>query len=70
MNHRWVLITLPLPFSPTETKVIAAEIRRTQDNMKELETGFTFTEVDQVMYTVVLDVMFSFKNKVKISFLP
>ena len=38
--------------------------------MKELETRFTFTEVDQVMYTVVLDVMFSFKNKVKISFLP
>ena len=51
------------PFSPTETKVIAAEMRKTQDIMKELETDFIFVEVDQAIYTKVLDVMFALKNK-------
>ena len=37
IKHRWVLTTF---FSPAETKVIAAEIRRTQDIMEELETNF------------------------------
>lgn len=47
-----------LTFLPTKTKVIAAEIRRMQDVMKELETDFIFTEFAQAIYTKVLDVMF------------
>ena len=53
----------PLPFSPKESKVIAAEIRRTQDIRKELETDFIFIEADQALYTEGLDVMFALKNK-------
>ena len=59
-----------LTFLPTKTKVIAAEIRRMQDVMKELETDFIFTEFAQAIYTKVLDVMLHWKIKVKIFFLP
>ena len=60
----------PLPISPTETKVVAAEIRRTQDIIKELETDFIFIEADQAIYTKVLDVMFASKNTGEDIFLP
>ena len=53
----------PVPFSPTETKVIAAEIRRTQDIKKKFEMCFIFSEADQAIYTKVLDLMFTLKNK-------
>ena len=53
----------PLPFSPTETKVIAKDIRRLQDIMKELETDFIFIEADQAIYTKLLNVVFTLKNK-------
>ena len=53
----------PIPYSPTEYKVILEEIRRTQQIMIELETDFIFIEADQAIYTKVLNVMFSLKNK-------
>ena len=53
----------PLPFAPTKTKVIGAEIRRTQDIMKELEAYFIFIETNQGINTKVLDVMFALKNR-------
>ena len=52
-----------IPFAPTNYNVILAEIRRTQGIMKEHETDFIFIEADQAIYTKVLDVMFSLKNK-------
>ena len=53
----------PIPFPPTDLKVIAAVIRRTENIMKELETSFIFIEADQAIYTEILDVMFSLKDK-------
>ena len=44
-----------LPFSPTENKVIVAEIRKTQGIKKEPETDFIFIEADQALYKKVLD---------------
>ena len=35
----------PIPFPPTDLKVIAAEVRRTQNIMKELETEFIFIDI-------------------------
>ena len=52
----------PIPFPPTDLKVIAAVIRRTENIMKELKTNFIFIEVDQAIYMKILDVMFSFKD--------
>ena len=52
-----------LPFSPTENKVIVAEIRKTQGIKKESETNFIFIEADQALDKKVLDVMLALKNK-------
>lgn len=52
-----------LSFSPTENKVIVAEIRKTQGIKKESETNFIFIEADQALYKKVLDVMLALKNK-------
>ena len=41
----------PIPFPPTDMKVIAAEIRRTEIIRKELETDFISIEADQAIYS-------------------
>ena len=53
----------PIPFSPTDLKVIAAVIRQTESILKQLETNFIFIDADQAIYTKILDVMFSLKDK-------
>ena len=53
----------PIPFPPTDLKVIAAVIRRTENIMKELKTNFIFMEAYQAIYRKILDVMFSLKDK-------
>ena len=53
----------PIPFPPTDDRVIAAEIRRTESIRKELGIDFIFIEADQAIYTKVLDVMFFLKGK-------
>ena len=53
----------PIPFSPTDLKVIAAVIRQTESILKQLETKFIFIDADQAIYTKILDVMFSLKDK-------
>ena len=44
-------------------KTIYASIRRTQDIMEELETNLIFIEVNQAIYTKVLDAMFRLKDE-------
>ena len=53
----------PIPNTPTDMKTIYAAIRRTQDIMEELETNLIFIEVDQAIYTKVLDAMFRLKDE-------
>ena len=53
----------PIPFPPTDLKVIAAVIRRTENIMKEIKTNFIFMEVYQAIYTKILYVKFSLKDK-------
>ena len=60
MNVGYLLL---IPFPPTNLKVIAAVIRRTENTMKELKTNFIFIEADQAIYTKILDVMFSLTDK-------
>ena len=67
-NHRWVLTTLT--YFTNRNQSCAAEIRRTQDIIKELEMDFIFIEADQAIYTKVLDVMFASKNTGEDIFLP
>ena len=55
----------PIPDTPTDTKVIYAAIRRMQDMMKELETDFIFIEVDQAIYTKVIDAIFKMESEGK-----
>ena len=52
----------PIAESPTEMKVIYAEIERTEKIRVELGTEFIFIEADQAIYTKVLDAMFKMRN--------
>ena len=53
---------LSIAESPTEMKVIYAEIERTEKIRVELGTEFIFIEADQAIYTKVLDAMFKMRN--------
>ena len=53
----------PIPESPTNMNVIYAEIERTEMMRRELQLDFIFLEVDQAIYTKVLDAMFKMKNQ-------
>ena len=55
----------PIPDTPTDMRVIYAAIRRTQDMMKKLETDFIFIEVDQAIYTKVIDDIFKMESEGK-----
>ena len=59
----------PILLPSTDLKVIAAVIRQTENVMKEPETNFIFIEADQAIYTKILDVMFSLKDKSEYLFL-
>ena len=52
-----------LPFPPTDLKVTAAVIRRTENIMKELKANFIFIKADQAIYRKILNAMFSLKDK-------
>ena len=54
-----------IPFPLTNLKVIAAVIRRTENIIEKLETNFIFIEADQAVYTKILYVMLSLKDKVE-----
>ena len=53
----------PIPDTPTEMKVIYAEIERSEQIRIELETEFIFIEADQAIYTKVMDAMFKMKDE-------
>ena len=53
----------PIPFPPTNLKVTAAVIRRTENIMKELKANFIFIKADQAIYRKILNAMFSLKDK-------
>ena len=53
---------LSIAESPTEMKVIYAEMERTEKILVELGTEFIFIEADQAIYTKVLDAMFKMRN--------
>ena len=57
----WVPTTYNFP--PTDLKVIAAVRRQTENIMKKLEANFVFTEANQAIYTKIVDVIFSLKDK-------
>ena len=48
----------PITTPPTDINVIFAVINRSLDIIKELDIPHLFLEVDQAIYTKVLDVMF------------
>ena len=47
----------PIPFPPTNLKVIAAVVRQTENIMEELTTNFIFIEADQAIYRKKLDLI-------------
>ena len=51
----------PITAPPTDINVIFAVINRSLDIIKELDIPHLFLEVDQAIYTKVLDVMFRIK---------
>ena len=55
----------PIPESPTQMRVIYAEIERTLTIMEELELPFIFIEADQAIYTKMLDAMFKLESEGK-----
>ena len=55
----------PIPESPTQMRVIYAEIERTLKIMEELELPFTFVEADHAIYTKMLDAMFKLESEGK-----
>ena len=52
----------PIRASPTEMRVIYAAINRSLDIMEELGNKYIFMEVDQAIYTKVLDAMFKMEK--------
>ena len=64
LNHRHqvpkaiIRYLQPITAPPTETNIIFAVINRSFNIIKELDIPHLFLEVDQAIYTKVLDVMF------------
>ena len=55
----------PIPESPTQMRVIYAEVERTLTIMNDLNLPFMFIEADQAIYTKVQDAMFKLESEGK-----
>ena len=65
MNPVTVGYLPPIPESPTQMRVIYAEVERTLTIMNDLNLPFMFIEADQAIYTKLLDAMFKLESEGK-----